>query len=142
MPYKGAGPAMTDLMGGQVALMITTVSSAYAQVAAGKLKALAVMSPARIASLPDVPTLAESGVALEVVGWIGAFVPAATPKALVARLHAALVKVNQMPEIRQARAAAGAEAVTSSPEELGAIVNRDLATWARVVKAAGGLRID
>ena len=142
VPYKGQAPAMVDLMGGQVDVLFTTLSTSLPQVVAGKVKAIAVTTPARIPVAPSVPTLAESGVQLEIVGWTGAFVSAGTPPSLVARLNAELTRINRQADIREGREALGAQAVTSTPQELTDLVRRDLATWAQAVKSAGGIRLD
>jgi tripartite-type tricarboxylate transporter receptor subunit TctC len=142
IPYKGQAPAMTDLMGGQVDVMLTTVSSSLMQVQAGKAKVLAVATPARLAVAPSSPTLKEAGVALEVVGWTGAFVSAGTPPAVIARLNTELTRINRLADIREGREALGTQAVTSTPQELGETVRKDLVIWAQAVKAAGGLKLD
>ena len=142
IPYKGQAPALTDLMGGQVDLLVTTVSSSLALVTSGKVRAIAVTTPARLRVAPDVPTTAEAGVALEIVGWTGAFVANGTPQSTIARLHAELSRINYLPEIRDGREALGTQAVTSTPEELAELVRRDIDMWAQAVRAAGGGRVD
>lgn len=142
VPYKGTGPAFADLMGEQVDVMLTTASSALAQIAAGRLKAIAVTTSARIPVAPTIPTLMESGVEIEIVGWIGAFVPAGTPKAVIERLNTELARIIQLPEVREGRQAVGAQVVSSTPEELAEIVRRDLDTWAKAARTAGGIQIN
>ena len=136
IPYKGTGPALTDLLGGQIQVMFNDTALPHIQ--SGKLRALAVTGAKRWPQLPDVPTLAELGMpGYETYNWFGILAPAKTPAAMVTRLNRELVAVMQDPAMKAWMEARGAEAVTSSPEEFAAYIKKDLAKWARVVKEAG-----
>ncbi|MBL8379754.1 MAG: tripartite tricarboxylate transporter substrate binding protein [Burkholderiales bacterium] len=138
IPYKGATQAMTDLLGGQVTMSFQTALSAVPHLQGGKLNVIAVAAHRRMAQLPNVPTMAEAGLAdFEVSSWNGLFAPAKTPGAVVARLHEATVKALAAPDVREKLAAQGAEAVGSSPEEFRAYVRAEIDKWARVIRAAG-----
>jgi len=138
VPYKGMGPATMDLIGGQVQLAFADLPVFLPQVKAGKLRALAVGTLKRSANLPDVPTVAESGFPrFEAKNWYALFAPAATPREIVARLNAEIVKVLSNPDTKAFMQAQGGEAAPSTPEELGALLRTELAKWGRVVKATG-----
>lgn len=138
VPYKGLGPALTDLMGGRVQLIISTLASALPQVKAGKLKPLAVTTAGRTAFLPDLPTVAEAGVpGYEFSTWYGLLVPGATPKAIVERLNAETVKILGSPSLKEQLAAQGLEATPSLPAEFSAYLKSEVAKWGQVVKASG-----
>jgi tripartite-type tricarboxylate transporter receptor subunit TctC len=137
IPYKGAGPALTDVMAGQVQAMITAVSTTLPFVKSGKLKALAVSSEKRLALLPDMPTVAETLPGYEVSTWYGVFAPAATPRAIIDNLNATLVKGFATPDAQARLAGLGADAQTSSPQALGQAVRREKAKWAKLVKESG-----
>ncbi|MBI3936971.1 MAG: tripartite tricarboxylate transporter substrate binding protein [Betaproteobacteria bacterium] len=142
VPYKGTGPAITDLIGGQVQTMITGVVALYPHIKAGKLRALGATSAKRVAALPDVPTIAESGVpGFDVASWFGVFAPAGTPKPVVTRLNAEIVKILAVPELRRKLAAQGADPATNTPEQFAAYVKSELARWGKVVQATGA-RVD
>ena len=137
VPYKGAGPAITDVVGGQVPVMFVDLAAGGPMIKGGKLRVLGVASPRRIAALPDVPTLAEQGVAnFEAWAWQGLVVPAGTPKEAIARLNADYAKTVATPEVRQKLVEAGVEPITSTPEELTAYVRSETAKWAQVVRTA------
>jgi len=137
IPYKGGGPAVIDTIGGQVQLLFVTMPAAWQHVKAGKLKALAVTSATRTVTAPDVPTVAESGVPDYVVdSWYGAFAPAKTPPAIVAKLNAAFAKVLANPQVRERLLAQGAEAAPSTPAEFDRRVKEELAKWEQVIKSA------
>ena len=141
VPYKGTAPAMNDLVGGQTQMLFSD-PSVLALVKSGKLRALAQTTPARSAALPELPTIAESGVAgYDATNWYAFFVPAATPAAVVATLNAELVKVLNSAEVKARLSGAGMDPSPSTPQALGAFVREDTARWARVVKAAG-VRVD
>jgi tripartite-type tricarboxylate transporter receptor subunit TctC len=142
VPYKGIAPALTDLLSGEVQLMFGTVVALVPHIQAGKLRALAVTSRSRSALLPDVPTLAESGVAeYEAGSWYGVMAPAGTPREIVERLHDAIVKALREPEVAKRLAAEGAIVIGSTPEEFGAHLKTELARVGKVVRAAG-IRIE
>ena len=136
IPYKGTGPALTDLLGGQIQVMFNDTSLPHIQ--SGKLRALAVTGAKRWPQLPDVPTLAELGMpGYETYNWFGILAPAKTPAGIVARLNRELLAIMQDPAMKAWMESRGAEAVTSSPEEFAAYIKKDLAKWARVVKEVG-----
>lgn len=140
VPYKGgAGPAVQGLLGNETHVMFVTLSSAIAFVKADKLKALAVTSPKRIEALPQVPTMIESGFPdFATSSWQGVFVPAGTPRAVVAKLHEALVKVLAMPEVKERFATSGVTATASkTPEEFTAYVAAESERWGKVAKESG-----
>jgi len=138
IPYRGGGPAVTDVMGGQVPLLWVSIPAAANFVKAGKLKALAVSTTKRSAVFPDVPTMIESGFKdFEVDSWYAMFVPANTPKAAVDRLNAAANKVLTTPEVKEKLLNQGAEAVGGSSEALGRVVKAELVKWDKVVKENG-----
>jgi tripartite-type tricarboxylate transporter receptor subunit TctC len=137
IPYKGGGPAVTDVMGGQVPTLWVSIPAAASHVKAGKLKALAVSTLKRSAAFPQVPTMQESGVAdFEVDSWYAMFVPARTPRPVVERLNKALNEVLAEPEIKEKLLAQGAEAVGGTPERLGQAVAAELPKWARLARDA------
>jgi tripartite-type tricarboxylate transporter receptor subunit TctC len=138
IPYKGSAPALTDLLAGQVNLMFDLVLTAQPHVKSGAARALAVTGLERSASLPNVPTVAESGVpGFEVSAWFGFFAPAGTPAAIVTALNAETVKAMRAPDLRERLAGQGADAVSSTPEQFAAYVKDELAKWTGVVKASG-----
>jgi tripartite-type tricarboxylate transporter receptor subunit TctC len=137
VPYKGGGPAVSDVLGNQVPLLWVSIPAAAQFVKQGKLKALAVSTVKRSALFPDVPTVQESGIGdFEVDSWYAMFVPAHTPKAVVDRLQKALAEVVKQPDIKEKLLAQGAEAVGSAPAELDAVVKRELPKWAKLVNDA------
>ena len=138
VPYKGAPQAIIDILGGRLPLMFTTMPTGAPQVKQGKLRALAVTSRDREPLLPEVPTMIESGYrGFEVGSWRGLYVPAGTPKAVIARLNRELVKVLQMSDVKERIAASGFAPMSSTPEELDAFGKAELAKWSKVAKSAG-----
>ncbi|WP_020202856.1 MULTISPECIES: Bug family tripartite tricarboxylate transporter substrate binding protein [Cupriavidus] len=138
VPYKGAAPAMTDLLAGQVNLMYDNLPSALAQIQAGKVRALAVTTPQRAPVLPDVPTVAESGLPGYVVNsWFGLLAPAGTPAALVARIQQAVARILATPEVRQRVEQLGAVPGGDTPAAFAAVIRADTEKWSRVIKNAG-----
>ena len=136
IPYKGTGPALTDLLGGQIQVMFNDTSLPHIQ--SGKLRALAVTGTTRWPQLPDVPTLAELGLpGYETYNWFGILAPAKTPAAVVAKLNRELVAIMQDPPMKSWMESRGAEAVSGTPEEFAAYIRKDLAKWTRVVKEVG-----
>jgi tripartite-type tricarboxylate transporter receptor subunit TctC len=138
VPYKGATPAMADLIAGQVQLAFNGMASVLPQIASGKLKAIAIGSARRSPAAPDVPTVAEAGLpGFEYVAWNGNFAPAGTPTALVNRLSADIRKALAAPDVVQRLASLGSEPGGSTPAQFAAYVKEDYARWARVVQAVG-----
>jgi tripartite-type tricarboxylate transporter receptor subunit TctC len=142
IPYAGAGPAQLGLLAGQTDFMFDNLASATAQIKAGKLKALAVTTPQRAAALPDVPTMAESGLSgFDVSTWFGVFAPAGTPAPVVARLNQALTDALRSPEMRDRLSRMGAVPAPMSSDEFAALVRSELAKYQSVVKFSGA-RVD
>ena len=138
IPYNGGGPAMNDLLGGQVQILFAVPSTALPHVRTGRLRALGVSSLQRISLAPELPTIAESGVpGFEGSAWYGVVVPARTPHDIVVKLNADIRRVLQQPEFRERMAGQGVELVGSSPEEFARFIKSEVAKWGRVVKAAG-----
>lgn len=138
VPYKGSGPALQDLLGGQVDMMFDTALVVGPQIQAGKLRPIAVTSSKRLESLPDVPTIAEAGQkGFDMGSWQAVFAPAGTPQPIVDRLHAEIMKVVATPEVQARLKAFGMIPSTMSPAELGAFQKAEVAKWAQVIKAAG-----
>ncbi|HZR68232.1 MAG TPA: tripartite tricarboxylate transporter substrate binding protein [Burkholderiales bacterium] len=138
VPYKGVNLAMNDVMSGDVQLVIIGIPAAAPHIKAGKLRALAVIDAKRAAALPDVPTAAEAGLKdFEVTTWYGVLAPAGTPHPIVTRLNAEIVAVMHSNEMKERLATMATEPVTSTPEEFGDLIRREMAKWAKVVRAAG-----
>jgi tripartite-type tricarboxylate transporter receptor subunit TctC len=139
VPYKGLGPALTDLIGGHVPLMMSNVLIALPHIRGGRVRAYGVTSLKRIASAPDIPTLAESGVAgFEAVQWFGVFAPAGTPGEIISTLHGGIVKALQDPVVRERFMRDGAEPTPSaSSQAFTALVRSEVARWQKLVAAAG-----
>lgn len=138
VPYKGTGQALTDLIGGQVQMMMASMLPAIPHVKAGRLRGLAVTSRQRAAILPEMPTLAESGLpGFETTSWHGVLVPAKTPKAIVTRLHAEMVKTLNQPDVKERFASLGMNTVGSTPQEFAAYIRSETGKWAKVIKAIG-----
>ena len=135
VPYKGAGPAVNDLLAGQIQVMFAPMVAVLPQVKAGRLRALAVTSANRSAATPELPTLAESGLnGFAIVSWFGFFVPAATPQAVVDKLHAETVKALKSPDTVERFAKEGATPEGNTPAEFAAYVQQEYARYAKVVK--------
>jgi len=138
VPYKGAAPAMTDLIGGRIDLMFDNLASSLAQVKAGKIRAIAVTTAQRSPLAPELPTIAESGLpGFDINTWFGLFVPARTPPDVVARLHDEFVKALSAPEVRSRMLELGAEPVGSTPQQFAAYIESEAAKYARIIKASG-----
>ncbi|TMH76879.1 MAG: tripartite tricarboxylate transporter substrate binding protein [Betaproteobacteria bacterium] len=138
MPYKGTGQALTDLLAGHVNLMFAPSQTVMPYVHAGKLKALAVTGARRSETLPDLPTVAESGLpGYEAVGWFGLLAPAATPKATVARASADVNRVLAMSDVREKMLGLGADPAGNTPEEFARFIREDQAKWSKLMKEAG-----
>ena len=142
IPYKGGGPSVISTVSGETAINFTSVPASIQHLRTGRLAGLGVSSLIRDPALPDVPSIAEAGVpGYEFYDWQGVVAPAGTPGAVISRLHQAIVKALGEPELRKRIAGVGARTVGSTPDELGAFIKKQLATWSTVVKAAG-IRID
>ena len=138
VPYKGTGQALTDLLAGHVNLMFAPSQTVMPYVHAGKLKALAVTGARRSETLPDLPTVAESGLpGYEAVGWFGLLAPAATPKATVARASADVNRVLAMSDVREKMLGLGADPAGNTPEEFARFIREDQAKWSKLMKEAG-----
>jgi tripartite-type tricarboxylate transporter receptor subunit TctC len=138
IPYKGSGPAITDLLGGQVDYMFDSITSAKPHIQAGKLTAIAVTTSQRSAALPDVPTVAEAGLpGYELSPWFAAFVPAGTPPAVVNTLNRAMVDSLRKPEVQKRLAGIGAEAIGSTPTALKDHLARETSKWGELIRARG-----
>jgi tripartite-type tricarboxylate transporter receptor subunit TctC len=137
IPYKGTGPALQDLLGGQVDLTFGTPPPYMPHIASGKLRALAVTGKSRLPSLPNVPTAAEAGLPkLDATSWFAVFAPAKTPQAVVDKLSAEIAKIVATPAFKQKAAEQGATADYMSPQQLGDYSRSELARWGQVVKAS------
>lgn len=137
VPYKGDAPGITDLLGGQTDMYITNILPLQAHVRSGKLRALAVTSSKRAASLPEVPTMDEAGVAgFEVESWFGFLAPARTPQAIVDALNAALTKIVAMPDVQQKMTDTGGTPASSTPDEFARRIRDDVAKFGQIVKSA------
>jgi tripartite-type tricarboxylate transporter receptor subunit TctC len=135
VPYKGNGPAVIALVSGEAQLGFNNILAVLPHVQSGKLKAIAVTSAKRAPTLPNLPTLAEAGVpGYEATSWNGVFAPAKTPRPLVSKLHADIVKVLKTPDVREKLIAAGSDPVGSTPEEFSAYVKSELARWGKVIR--------
>jgi tripartite-type tricarboxylate transporter receptor subunit TctC len=138
VPYKGGGPALTDLIGGQVSMYFSSLPAAGPHLKSGRVRALAVTSKQRVATLPQVPTVHEAAVpGYEYIGWYGLLAPAATPTAIVTRLNAEANKFIKTKAFAERIAADGAEPAGGTPEEFAALIHTEIAKWAAVVKHAG-----
>lgn len=138
IPYKGATPGVTDLLGGHVHMMLIGLPAALPQARAGKLKALGVSSPRRSPIAPDLPTISESGLpGFDVVNWLGVLAPAGTLRETTAKLNDEIVKILRQPDTKERLLAQGFDPIGSTPEEFAAYMKSETAKWAKVVKAAG-----
>ena len=138
VPYKGQAPATADLLGGQIAMMFNNPITSLAHVKTGKLRALAVSTGKRFSQLPEVPTVAESGLpGFDVGFWLGVLAPAGTPRPIVDKLNGALVKALREPDVIERLAGLGVEIVANSPDDFARVVRADIVKWAKVVKDSG-----
>lgn len=138
VPYKGGGPAMVDLLGGQINLIFATAASAVPHIKSGKINALAVTTANRSKLMPDLPTVAEAGLpGFEANNWYGIVVPAKTPRPIVDRLNKEFVAVLSLPDVRDILFKQGLDAAPSTPEAFGAYIKSETAKWAKVIKASG-----
>jgi tripartite-type tricarboxylate transporter receptor subunit TctC len=138
VPYKGAAQAATDLLGGQVQLYISSVPTLIGHFRSGKMRGLAVTSAKRVDDIPSVPTIAESGVAgFDSATWFGFVAPAGTPKDVVGRLNAEVLKALQAPDVRKKLSDQGADVLGGSPEQFSSLIKADIARWAPIIKESG-----
>ncbi len=138
VPYRGAAPALNDLVAGNLASAFSDPLATLPQIQAGTVRALAVSGPRRLAALPNVPTVAEAGLpGYQVVGWLGIVAPAGTPQAIIMRLNGALNGIMAQPEMVQRLTAQGAEIVTGTPAEFGGYIRGEIARWAQITREAG-----
>jgi tripartite-type tricarboxylate transporter receptor subunit TctC len=142
VPYKGAVPAITDLLAGQTSMVFGTMPTMLPHVKAGKLKGLAVLGASRSAAAPELPTLAEAGLpGFEVTNWIGVFGPAGMPSAVTAKLNAGIIAVMRTPEVQQRLLTEGARFTPTTPEQFAAFVNAETAKWGKLIRDVG-IRVD
>ena len=137
VPYKGAAPAQTALMAGEVAMMFNGLSPALSFVKSGKLRALAVGGTKRTSLLPDVPTVAEYGYDFHTTGWYGILAPKGTPRTIVNKLRGETVRALALPEVKDKLTALAVEGIGSTPEEFSALLREEMVKWAKVINAAG-----
>jgi len=138
VPYKGSGPAVTDLIGGQVDYMFDSITSATPHIQSGKLRAIAVTTAKRSSALPNVPTVAEAGLpGYELSPWFAVYMPAGTPPAIIERMNAALLEAMKLPEVKARFAIIGAEAIGSTPAQLAAHLDAEMAKWGKIIQARG-----
>jgi len=138
IPYRGGGPGMMALVAGQIDVLIGQVPTVTPMVNAGRLRALAVSGAQRSPALPEVPTMAEAGLpGFDATAWYSIVVPAGTPKPIITRLNAELVKILKSPDIRARLISEGADVETSTPEELAAFVRSEIPKWSKAIKDSG-----
>jgi len=138
VPYKGSGPALADLLGGQVDVMFDNLTSSIGHIRGGKLRALAVTTVTRYPELPDVPTMQEAGVAgYEATAWFGIMVPKGTPREIAMRINGEVNKALAQVDVKEKLAQQGALARSWTPEEFGSFIHNEVVKWAKVVKASG-----
>jgi tripartite-type tricarboxylate transporter receptor subunit TctC len=138
IPYRGSGPAVQDVLSGQVQVFITTPPSVMGHIQAGKLKGLAVAGSTRHPGIPNVPTTAEAGLkGFELEAWVGIFAPAGTPADVISKLSASIKQAMEMPDTKTRASAAGIEIRYQPPEALDALVKRETEFWAKTIKSAG-----
>jgi len=136
IPYKGSAPSLTDLMGGRVSVTMDSLVQSLPNIKAGRIKALAVLSPHRVALLPEVPTVSETLPGYALTNWFGLLAPAATPRTTLAKIYADVISVLKEADFRKKVAEQGADVVGNTPEEFGAAMRAESAQWAEVIKAA------
>jgi tripartite-type tricarboxylate transporter receptor subunit TctC len=138
VPYKGSGPAVTDLIGGQVDYMFDSITSAMPHIQAGKLRALAVTTAKRSSALPNVPTMAEAGLpGYDLSPWFAVYMPAGTPQPIVAKMNAALLEAMKLPEVKARFAIIGAEPIGSTPEQLATHLQQEMGKWGTIIQQRG-----
>ena len=138
VPYKGGGPAMTDLVGGQVQLVFATTASAIPQIRAGRIKGIAVTTARRSALMPELPTISEAGLpGFDANNWYGIVVPAKTPRAIIDQLNAEVTRVLSMPDVKATLFNQGLDPAPGTPEQFGAYIKSERVKWANVIKVSG-----
>jgi len=138
VPYKGSGPAMTGLLGGEIQMMFDNLPSAIQHIKSGKLRPLGVTSAKRSPALPEVPTIAEAGVpGYEATSWFGVLAPAGTPRDIVGRLNGEINKILELPDTHKRLEEQGAEPAGGTPDQFAALIGREIPKWAKVVKDSG-----
>jgi tripartite-type tricarboxylate transporter receptor subunit TctC len=141
VPYKGNVPAITDLIGGQTSLLFATMPTVLPHVKSGRLNAIAVTGAKRSPAAPDLQAIAETLPGYDVTNWVGAFAPAGTPRDVVSKLHAEIVRVMQAPDIQKRLLAEGAKFTPLTPDQFGDFVKAEIAKWAKVIQQSG-IRVD
>ena len=139
--YKGDGPALTDLLGGQIQTILATELVMGAQIKAGKVRALGITTAKRTPAMPELPAIGEQVPGYAVDGWAGLWAPAGTPKEIIARLNQSVARILKLPEVQERLRAGGADAAPSTPEVFARAIAQDIATWSKVVKA-GNIKIN
>ena len=138
VPYKGSGPAVTDLIGGQVDYMFDSVTSAAPHIQSGKLRAIGVTTLKRSSALPGVPTIAEAGLpGYELAPWFAVYMPAGTPQPIIDKMNAALLEAMKLPEVQARFAAIGAEPIGSTPQQLATHLTAEMAKWGKIIQERG-----
>lgn len=138
VPYKGSGPAVTDLISGQVDYMFDSITSAKPHIESGKLKAIAITTPKRSPAMPNLPTVAESGMAgYELTPWFATFAPAGTPPAIIEKLNKLMIKAMNTEQVKKTFASIGAEYIGSSPEELATYLATETEKWKKIIRETG-----
>ena len=138
IPYKGAQPAFTGLLGGEIAIYMSSVPPAQPMINAGRVRAIGVTSATRMASLPQVPTIAETGVpGYEVTNWYGVMMPVGVPKDILTKVNADLVKILKQPEVQQRFASEGGDVTPNTPEQFGTFIRNEIAKWGKAVRESG-----
>jgi len=137
VPYKGAGPALTDLMGGQVDVIFDNLPSSIGHIKGGKIRALAVTSAERDPSLPDVPTVAETVTGYEATAWFGIGMPKGTPKDVIEKVNAEVNRALADPKMRARLAELGGKPIAGTPEDFGKVIAAETAKWEKVVISSG-----
>ena len=138
IPYKGAVPAFTGLMGGEIAIYMSSIPPALPHLQSGRVRAIGVTSAKRMTTLPNVPTIAEGGLpGYEVTNWYGAMAPAGVPKDILAKLHGELVRILRLPEVQQRFASEGGDVTPNTPEQFATFIRNEIAKWSKAVRESG-----